>query len=145
MSDVQKLWVTSNIFKIQLVPISKHTASTINTSHCRVGSNRNNVCMFCKVKGKGVPLQAWTGAEGFRRLRPPDFLTRHMKVVGCQSYAPAAVIPRDIVVLNPQGYPGTQFRAWVGPRAHGSVRCYGKNPGDTGNRSRDLTTCSAVP
>jgi hypothetical protein len=26
-------------------------------------------------KGKALPLQAWTGPEGFRRLRLPDFKT----------------------------------------------------------------------
>jgi len=26
-----------------------------------------------KVKDKAIPLQAWTGPEGSRRLRPPDF------------------------------------------------------------------------
>jgi hypothetical protein len=28
-----------------------------------------------KGKGKAIPLQAWTGPEGFRRLRLPDFTT----------------------------------------------------------------------
>jgi hypothetical protein len=28
-----------------------------------------------KVKGKAVPLQAWTGPEGSRRSRLPDFQT----------------------------------------------------------------------
>ena len=28
-----------------------------------------------KVKGKAIPLQAWTGPEGSRRLRLPDFKT----------------------------------------------------------------------
>ena len=28
-----------------------------------------------KGKGKAVPLQAWTGLEGSRRLRLPDFKT----------------------------------------------------------------------
>ena len=28
-----------------------------------------------KGKGKATPLQAWTGAEGSRRLRLPDFKT----------------------------------------------------------------------
>jgi len=30
-----------------------------------------------KVKGKGkaIPLQAWTGPEGSRRLKLPDFVT----------------------------------------------------------------------
>jgi len=27
------------------------------------------------VKGKAIPLQAWTGLEGSRRLRLPDFKT----------------------------------------------------------------------
>jgi hypothetical protein len=29
------------------------------------------------VKGKAIPLQAWTGPEGSRRLRLPDF-----KIIG---------------------------------------------------------------
>jgi hypothetical protein len=28
-----------------------------------------------RVKGKAIPLQAWTGPEGSRRLRVPDFKT----------------------------------------------------------------------
>jgi len=28
-----------------------------------------------KVKGKAIPLQAWTGPEGARRFRLPDFKT----------------------------------------------------------------------
>jgi hypothetical protein len=28
-----------------------------------------------KIKGKAVPLQAWGGPEGSRKLRFPDFLT----------------------------------------------------------------------
>jgi hypothetical protein len=59
-----------------------------------------------------------------------------MKVVVCQPYAPAAFTPRINPVLI--------FRGWVDPRAHGAVRCHGKNPGDTRNRSRDLPTCSAL-
>jgi len=27
------------------------------------------------IKGKAIPLQAWTGPEGSRRLRLPDFKT----------------------------------------------------------------------
>jgi len=27
------------------------------------------------LKGKAIPLQAWTGPEGSRRLRLPDFKT----------------------------------------------------------------------
>jgi hypothetical protein len=28
-----------------------------------------------KVKGKAVPLQAWSGPEGCRKLRFPDYMT----------------------------------------------------------------------
>jgi hypothetical protein len=30
---------------------------------------------FSVIKGKAIPLQAWTGPEGSRRLRLPDFKT----------------------------------------------------------------------
>ena len=30
--------------------------------------------MTAGVKGKAVPLQAWTGPEGSRKLRLPDFV-----------------------------------------------------------------------
>ena len=35
----------------------------------------NDVCTKSWVKGKAVPLQAWTGPEGSSRLRLPDFKT----------------------------------------------------------------------
>jgi hypothetical protein len=31
------------------------------------------VVVVVVVKGKAIPLQAWRGPEGFRRLRLPDF------------------------------------------------------------------------
>jgi hypothetical protein len=39
------------------------------------------VTMRHKAKGKAIPLQAWTGLSGSRRLRLPEFLdNQHMKV-----------------------------------------------------------------
>jgi len=35
----------------------------------------SSLCFFITVKGKAVPLQAWTGPEGSRRLRLPDIKT----------------------------------------------------------------------
>jgi hypothetical protein len=35
--------------------------------------NREN--FTCKNKGKAIPLEAWTGPEGSRRLRLPDLKT----------------------------------------------------------------------
>ena len=31
--------------------------------------------VIAKIKGKAVPLQAWSGPEGSRKLRFPDFMT----------------------------------------------------------------------
>ena len=33
------------------------------------------LCSYIYLKGKAIPLQAWTGLEGSRRLRLPDFKT----------------------------------------------------------------------
>jgi len=48
------------------------------------------------------PVQTWTGPEGSRRLRLPDFKTvGTWRWQGCQSYTPAAFTPRK--------YYGTHF------------------------------------
>ena len=49
---------------------------------------------FSAFKDKAIPLQAWTGPEGSRRLRLPDFKTIvTLSWQGCQPYAPAAFTP----------------------------------------------------
>ena len=56
-----------------------------------------------KVKGKAVPLQAWTGPEGSGKLRLPDFVTMAQdggKVVSLMHRPP----------LPPENTPGTHFR-----------------------------------
>jgi len=45
-------------------------------------------------KGKAVPLQAWTGPEGSKKLSFPDFVTTAQDGLGCQPHAPAAFTPR---------------------------------------------------
>ena len=53
-------------------------------------------------KGKSVPLQAWSGPEGSRKLRFPDFMTTAQdggKVVNLTHRSP----------LPPGNAPGTHF------------------------------------
>ena len=53
-------------------------------------------------KGKAVPLQAWSGPEGSRKLRFPDYMTTAQdggKVVSPTQWPP----------LTPGNAPGTHF------------------------------------
>ena len=65
-------------------------------------SLQNSVQDITKVKGKAVPLQAWSGPEGSRKLRFPDFFTTAQdggKVVSLRHWPP----------LPPGNTPGTHF------------------------------------
>jgi hypothetical protein len=60
------------------------------------------VFIDCRNKGKAIPLQAWTGPEGSRRVRLPDFktVTHECGEVFSPTHRPCL----------PQGnIPGTQF------------------------------------
>jgi hypothetical protein len=93
-------------------------------------------CIWC-CKGKEIPLQAFTGPEGSRRLRLSDFKTiGTWRWQGCQPYAPVAVTPRK--------YSWYSFLLETGHSAAGRMPM--KNSNETiGNRSRDLPVCSPVP
>jgi len=58
--------------------------------------------IYTSKKGKAVPLQAWSGPEGSRKLRFPDFMTTAQgggKVVSLTHRPP----------LPPENAPGTHF------------------------------------
>jgi hypothetical protein len=64
-----------------------------------------------KGKGKAVPLQAWSGPEGSRKLRFPDFMTTaHYGGKVVKYYAPAAFTPRKYTwysfLLEAESTPG---------------------------------------
>ena len=95
------------------------------------------------IKGKAIPLQAWTGPEGSRRFRLPDFKTiATLKVVRLSAL-------RTGHLYTPGNIPGTHFcQRPSRPQGHSAVRriMLMKNSSDTiGNRTRDLPTSSAVP
>ena len=65
-----------------------------------VGRRNDNIKMY--KKGKAVPLQAWSGPEGSRKLGFPDFMTTAQdvgKVVSLKNRPP----------LPPVNTPGTHF------------------------------------
>jgi hypothetical protein len=74
---------------------------TINRSLSCHGVNKESVTAV-KGKGKAVPLQAWTGLEGSRKLRFPDFVTTAQDVGKVVSLIHRPPLP-------PGNTPGTHF------------------------------------
>ena len=95
-----------------------------------------------KGKGKAVPLQAWSGPKGSRKLGFPDFMTMAQnggKVVSLTHWPP----------LPPGNTPGTHFCYKLSqPQGHSATGRIMplKNSNDTiGNRTLDLPVCSVMP
>ena len=68
-----------------------------------------NSCSATQVeigKGKAIPLQAWTGPEGSRRLR-------HMKAVRLSAVRTGHLYPQEIFLVL------ISVRGWANPRAIG--------------------------
>ena len=65
--------------------------------HCIYNPLEGNV----KCKGKSVPLQAWSGPDGSRKLRFPDFMTT------AQDAGKVSLTHRP--PLPPGNAPGTRF------------------------------------
>ena len=65
------------IWLIQHYKLSTYIHPSHALLHVSVGNyGRKRVAQpHVKGKGKAVPLQAWTGPEGSRKLRFPDFMT----------------------------------------------------------------------
>ena len=63
-------------------------------------------------KGKAIPLQAWTGRWGSRKLRFPEFLdSQHMKVVRLSAQRTGHLYPQEISLVL------VSVRVWVNLRA----------------------------
>ena len=68
--------IPSNIHeeKLRRKEGNKH-GRTEKTEHDRKKWWQEETEIGWKVKGKAIPLEVWTGPEGSRRLRLPDFKT----------------------------------------------------------------------
>jgi len=59
----------------QLTSCYYFNTSNRSSQKCEQSSFVLQNLIFNVKKGKAIPLQAWTGPEGSRRLRLPDFKT----------------------------------------------------------------------
>ena len=91
-----------------------------------------NFTYISRVKGKAIPLQAWTGPEGSRKLRLPDFVATAQDGGGLSALLLLLIYVRD----------------WVDPRA--IVRSEGfyvneKSTDTSLDRTSDLSICNTEP
>ena len=62
------------------------------------------------VKGKAVPLKAWSGPEGSRKLKFPNFMTTAQGVVRLSALRTGRIYPQEILLVL------ISVRGWVDPR-----------------------------
>ena len=62
---------------VQVSGVSRPIIRRYNRTHTytTIGTYYSFQVLKIRVKGEAIPLQAWTGPEGSRRLRLPDFKT----------------------------------------------------------------------
>jgi hypothetical protein len=75
-------------------------ATFISTRSLR--ENDGDRFTFSVYKGKAVPLQTWSGPEGSRKLRFPDFMTK------AQDGGKVVCLTHRLLLL-PGNAPGTHF------------------------------------
>ena len=95
-----------------------------------------------KGKGKAVPLQAWSGPKGSRKLRFPDYMTTAQddgKVV--------SLMHRPLLPLRKYSWYSFLLEAESSPQGHSAIgRILSmKNSNDTSwDRTSDLPICSTT-
>ena len=115
LASVLPLRLPSSMFPCSTAPSIQNSSNnnliTLNILHIpqlslAIIQARSKYCSCSPskhTKGRAIPVQAWTGPAGSRRLRLPDFKTIvTWRWSGCQPCAPAAFTPQGNI-------PGTHF------------------------------------
>ena len=102
---------------------------------CRV-LFQNKFEKLMHLKGKAVPLQAWSGPEGSRKLRFPDFVTKAQDDCRLSVLRTGRFYPQEMLLVL------ISVRGWVDPSV--IVRSEGFYD-TTWDRTSDLPICSTAP
>jgi hypothetical protein len=81
-----ELWCRISIAKLQVFQLFTIPMYTYQLSR-----------LYLKKVGKAVQLQAWTGPDGFRKLKFPDFVTTAQD--GCMLYVVCRFYPKEILLV----------------------------------------------
>ena len=93
-----------------------------------------------KGKGKAVPLQAWTGPEGSRKLRFPNFVTTAHDVGRLSALSTGSLYLQKILLLL------ISVRGWIDHRAIVRSKGFYEKFSDTSwDRTSDFPICSTAP
>jgi len=93
--DNAQYYIELNIYKTRVISFYRKMYEINYNNQIRLHD-------MCKGKGKAVPLQAWSGPQGSRKLRFPNFVTTAQDVGKVVSLTHRPPLP-------PGNTPGTQF------------------------------------
>jgi hypothetical protein len=83
-----------------------HVNVLLDTSNSAVDDGTTGLFHFSNIlKGKAFPLQAWSGTEGSRKLRFPDFMTAAQDGGEVVSLTHRSLYPQEIhlVLISVRG------------------------------------------
>ena len=99
-------------------------------------------CFFLPTKGKAVTLQAWSGPEGSRKLRFPDFMTTAQDGSKFVSLTHRPPLPQQVFLIF------ISIRGWADPRSIARSEGFYVNEKSTDTSwdlTSDLPICSTTP